>query len=123
MAGEPILPVTSSGILSHVITTPAGAVATGTTYPLVDVVATQRAGGVARVMILSREYSATHDVAFNVSGASPATARIHRIEHASLRATNDVVADEVRIQTQVVTLAGPLVITVQPHSLVRIDFE
>lgn len=125
VGGEVIYPVyTATPGGQFTVVTGIGNVPSGLTYDLVGVLGVKDGvTGKSHVVLLNRDYLGTHDVSLSLPDFAGATATIYRMEGA-LADNNDGFAVQVSLTTTTgVALSDPYTITLQPHSLVRLDVE
>ncbi len=123
MAGEELLTIETDNKSTHTITTGAGNVPSGFTYPLITALASKNsATGKPRVMLLNRDYSSDITVGIKLEGFTYGTAELHRYENGDLSANNEA-AVNVSIVTENISVNSPFEVTVPAHSLWRIDFK
>lgn len=104
------------------VTTGIGNIPSGLSYPLVAGVAVRSGStGPVRVVVINRDYNTAQQVTVTVPGFTGGTGTIYRYE-GPLSDSNESTPGTVAVSTQTnAALSAPLVLTLKPHSLVRVD--
>ena len=116
-AGESRLPATLAGVGSWSLGVGKGNIPTGTQYPLVAVLASRTATGRLRLALLNRSWDQPQSLVLGQAG--PAT--LTWLAPADLSATNES-APVVALATESRSFVASGLLTLPPHSLVRVDF-
>lgn len=123
-AGEEILDAESSDSEFYTITSGSGIIPSGQSYPFVSVFATKNAStGKPRIFAINRDYASARTTSITVEGFAAGNAIMYRYESNALSANNEGVEPEVILQQERIAIQNPLVITLAPHSFIRIDVE
>lgn len=121
-AGEEIITCECSDNEFYTITNGTGIIPSGQSYPFVTVFATKNAlSGKPRIFALNRDYDSARTVSITAEGLGPGEGTLLRFYNASLSAHNEGTEPQVEIQNESIIIDNPLVITLAPHSFVRID--
>lgn len=121
-AGEEIITCECSDNEFYTITNGTGIIPSGQSYPFVTVFATKNAlSGKPRIFALNRDYDSARTVSITAEGLGPGQGTLLRFENASLSAHNEGTVPQVEIQNESIIIDNPLVITLPPHSFLRID--
>ena len=105
---------------TETIATGNGAIPSGIVYDHLGVLATRTAGGGARVVLLNRAHDASYRVGLSGLGGG-GRVTVYRYENDDLSASNEAAADVVSVTARSVRRRDPLVLDLEPHSLVRVD--
>ncbi len=123
-AGEEILDIESSDSEVFTLTDGSGIIPSGQSYPFVSVFATKNAySGKPRIFALNRDYASSRTIGITTEGLAAGSAIVYRYESDSLTSNNEGANPEVIIQQEHISIGNQLVITLAPHSFIRIDVE
>jgi alpha-L-arabinofuranosidase len=123
LAGEERIPVTINNTDSVTIAKGTGNIPTGMTYPLVTATATRGASGKVHVILINRSYTDAKTVNLSFDQPISGAALVQHYESTDLTANNENGTSNVGIATSATTFGTPFTITLQAHSIVRIDMQ
>lgn len=122
IADEKKLSVSVDNTGSITITGGHGNVPSTFTYPLVSALASvNKTTGKPRVLLLNRSYDTDITVTISLEGYKPGSATCYYLRNSSITANNES-GSLVSITTGSAIFTDPFTVTVQRHSLMRIDF-
>lgn len=123
MAGEERIKVTTDNTETVTIGAGSGSVPGGLVYPLISATATKTTSGKTRIILINRSYTQTKQVALSFDTPVSGSADIYRYENNDLAAHNEGNTPAVAITKTTAIFGVPFKITLQPHSIVRIDMQ
>ncbi len=122
-AGDTLINTTATGASTISIATGVGIIPSNTNYSSISAFASKDSAGNHHIFILSSEYVARKKISLQISGFTPISGKLISYVSGKLSEHNENLASNVGLVETPISVANTFEITIEPHSMVRVDLK